>query len=175
MSFKNKVKEQPIMLGLDVKEISRNSLVVLPKKVNIANIIGSKDFENGVHEKLVVSLLVVKVYKDSLVELLEEVSAILKEFQDSCHFKFPNSSTSMLNTQLVIDFKKPFELPNSSISMLDIQHAIDFKQPPKLSNVLSPVLEIQHVISLEQSAELPESLPLHDKEDRDNPNSLGCV
>jgi hypothetical protein len=53
MSYENKVKEQHIMLGLDVKEISRNSLVVLPKKVNIANIIGPKDFENGVCEELV--------------------------------------------------------------------------------------------------------------------------
>jgi len=120
MTFENKVKEQHIMLGLDVKEISRNSLVVLPKKVNIANIIGPKDFENGVCEELVVSLLVVEVYGDSLVELFEEVSAILEEFQDSCHSKCPNSSTSMLNTQLVINFKKAFELPNSSISMLDI-------------------------------------------------------
>ena len=78
MSFENEVKEQSNMFGLDIKEISRNSLVVLPKKVNITNIICPKDFENGVHEELVVSLLVVEVYGDSLVELLEEVSEILE-------------------------------------------------------------------------------------------------
>jgi hypothetical protein len=71
-------------------------------------------------------------------------------------------------------FEQP-QLSNVLSPILEIQHAIDFEQPPKLSNVLSLVLEIQHVISLKQSAELPESLPLHDKKDRDNPNSLGCV
>jgi hypothetical protein len=124
MSFKNKVKEQPIMLGLDVKEISRNSLVVLPKKVNIANIIGSKDFENGVHGKLVVSFLVVKVYRDSLVELLEEVSAMTREFKDNFHYEFPNSLTSILDTQLVINFEQPSKLIDSSPTMLDVQRII---------------------------------------------------
>jgi len=43
------------MFGLVVKEISRNSLVEQPKKVNMANIIGPKEFKNKVLYHLVVS------------------------------------------------------------------------------------------------------------------------
>lgn len=84
------------------------------------------------------SPLTVEVSGDSLIELLEEVSAMPRKFQDSYHYKFFNSSTSMLDTQLVIDF----EHPNSSPHILGIQQVIDFEQPPKLSNTLSSILDI---------------------------------
>jgi len=75
--FENKVKEQPIVSGLVVKEISKNFLVKLPKEVNIANIIGPKKFEKEVHEESIMSSLVVIFLGDSLVELPKEVVFIL--------------------------------------------------------------------------------------------------
>jgi hypothetical protein len=78
--FVNEVKEQPIVPGLVIEEILRNSLVELSKKLNIANIIGPNEFEKEIHKESVVSLLAVKVYEDFLVELPEEVSAMLEEF-----------------------------------------------------------------------------------------------
>jgi hypothetical protein len=77
--FENDVKEQPIMSGLVVKEISRNFLVKLPKQVNMANIIGPKKFEKEVYEELVMSFLVV---------MPKEESAMSREFQDIFHFEF---------------------------------------------------------------------------------------
>ena len=84
------------------------------------------------------SFLAVEVSRDSLIELPEEVSAMSGKFQDSYHYKFFNSSTSMLDTQLVIDF----EHPDSSPRILGIQQVIDFEQPPKLSNTLPSILDI---------------------------------
>jgi hypothetical protein len=78
--FVNEVKEQPIVSGLVIEEILRNSLVELSKKLNIANIIGPNEFEKEIHKESVVSLLAVKVSADFLVELPEEVSAMLGEF-----------------------------------------------------------------------------------------------
>lgn len=60
------------------------------------------------------SPLFVKVSGDSLVELPEKISAMLGEFQDSCHSKFTNFSTFMLDTQLVLDFEQHSELQDSS-------------------------------------------------------------
>jgi hypothetical protein len=88
--FENDVKEQPIVSGLVVKEISRNFLVKLHKEVNMANIIGPKKFEKEVYEESVMSFLVVIFLGDSLVELPKEVSAMSREFQDSFHFEFPS-------------------------------------------------------------------------------------
>jgi hypothetical protein len=78
--FENEVKEHLFVSGLVVKEISRNSLVELPKKVNMASLIGPNFFEKEVHKESVLFLLVVKVSRDSLVELPKEVSTILEEF-----------------------------------------------------------------------------------------------
>jgi hypothetical protein len=78
--FVNEVKEQPIVSGLVIEEILRNSLVELSKKLNIANIIGPNEFEKEIHKESVVSLLAVKVSEDFFVELPEEVSAMLGEF-----------------------------------------------------------------------------------------------
>lgn len=39
------VREQPIVSGLVVKEISKYFIVKLPKEVNMTNIIGLKQFE----------------------------------------------------------------------------------------------------------------------------------
>ena len=76
----NEVKEQPIVSGLVIEEILRNSVVELSKKLNIANIIGPNEFEKEINKESVMSLLAVKVYEDFLVELPEEVSAMLGEF-----------------------------------------------------------------------------------------------
>ena len=108
----------------------------LPKEINTANIIGSKEFKKEIHEELVVSPLAVEVYGDSIIELPEEVSPMSEKFQDSYHYKFFNSS--MLDTQLVIDF----EQPDSSPHILGIQQVIDYEQPPKLSNTLPSILDI---------------------------------
>jgi hypothetical protein len=62
--FVNEVKEQPIVSGLVIEEILRNSLVELSKKLNIANIIGPNEFEKEIHKESVVSLLAVKVSED---------------------------------------------------------------------------------------------------------------
>ena len=62
--FVNEVKEQPIVPGLVIEEILRNSLVELSKKLNIANIIGPNEFEKEIHKESVVSLLAVKVSED---------------------------------------------------------------------------------------------------------------
>jgi hypothetical protein len=78
--FVNEVKEKPIVSGLVIEEILRNSLVELSKKLNIANIIGPNEFEKEIHKESVVSLLAVKVSEDFFVELPEEVSAMLGEF-----------------------------------------------------------------------------------------------
>jgi hypothetical protein len=78
--FVNEVKEQPIVSGLVIEEILRNSVVELSKKLNIANIIGPNEFEKEINKESVMSLLAVKVYEDFLVELPEEVSAMLGEF-----------------------------------------------------------------------------------------------
>lgn len=48
----------------------------LPKEINTANIIGSKEFKKEIHEELVVFPLTVEVSGDSLIELPEEVSAM---------------------------------------------------------------------------------------------------
>ena len=48
------------MPGLVAKEISRNSLMELPKKVNIANIKCPKEFAKEVHEKSIMSPLLYK-------------------------------------------------------------------------------------------------------------------
>jgi hypothetical protein len=128
------------MFGLVVKEISRNSLVEQPKKVNMINIIGPKEFKNKVLSHLVVSHnmvnnslvvnesvvshLVLGAFGDSLVELLEEVSAMTREFKDNFHYEFPNSLTSILDTQLVINFEQPSKLIDSSPTMLDVQRII---------------------------------------------------
>jgi hypothetical protein len=112
--FENEVKEQHIVPGLVAKEISRNSLMELPKEVNIANIKCPKEFAKEVHEKSVMPPLFVKVYGDSLIELPEKISAMLGEFQDSYHSNFTNFSTFMLDTQLVIDFEQHSELHDSS-------------------------------------------------------------
>ena len=62
--FVNEVKEQPIVPGLVIEEILRNSLVELSKKLNIASIIGPNEFEKEIHKESVVSLLAVKVSED---------------------------------------------------------------------------------------------------------------
>jgi hypothetical protein len=49
--FVNEVKEQPIVSGLVIEEILRNSLVELSKKLNIANIIGPNEFEKEINKE----------------------------------------------------------------------------------------------------------------------------
>ena len=44
------------------------------------------------------SHLVVGAFGDSLVELPEEISAMMREFQDNFHYDFPNSLTTILDT-----------------------------------------------------------------------------
>ena len=58
--FENEIKQQPVMFGLVIEEISRNSLMELSKEINIANMIGSNEFEKEIYKESVVSLLVVK-------------------------------------------------------------------------------------------------------------------
>lgn len=97
--FENKVKEKLIVQGLIVKGIY---LMELLKEISVVNIINSKVFEMEVQDEFVASSLVIEeVLGDSIIKLPKRVSAVLKEFQDNCPFKIPNSSPYMLDIYYV--------------------------------------------------------------------------
>ena len=58
-------------------------------------------------------LVVKEALRDSLIELPEEVSVVLKEFLDSLPLKIPNYLSPMLDIQYVIYFERHIELLNS--------------------------------------------------------------